>query len=123
MKLHRQVAPAALVTCLIVVPAFFLAPRSDAQEKPGQKPSPSPEKELLKVQPAPTQTPQENSSRKGQSQTESQAPGQQQKPGTEVDEKGPVIVNTDLITFNVTVTDIYGRFVSGLARNAFTIYD
>ena len=34
-----------------------------------------------------------------------------------------VITNTDLITFTVTVTDTYGRFVSGLSKNAFTVFD
>ena len=37
--------------------------------------------------------------------------------------EGPVIVNTDLITFTVTVTDTYGRFVSGLNKNAFSVFD
>lgn len=37
--------------------------------------------------------------------------------------EGPVITNTDLITFTVTVTDTYGRFVSGLNKNAFTVLD
>jgi hypothetical protein len=37
----------------------------------------------------------------------------QPKLGTELD--GPVIVNTDLITLTVTVTDTYGRYVSGMA--------
>jgi Ca-activated chloride channel family protein len=45
----------------------------------------------------------------------------QQKPGQEL--SGPLIVNTDLITFTVTVTDTYGRFVSGLNKNAFTVFD
>lgn len=45
----------------------------------------------------------------------------QSKPGTELD--GPVIVNTDLITVTVTVTDTYGRYVSGLNKSAFTILD
>lgn len=35
----------------------------------------------------------------------------------------PVLVNTDLISFNVTVTDVYGRFVSGLSKKAFAVYD
>lgn len=47
--------------------------------------------------------------------------GQQQKPGKDID--GPVITNTDLITLTVTVTDTYGRFVSGLNKNAFTVLD
>jgi Ca-activated chloride channel family protein len=42
-------------------------------------------------------------------------------PGQQID--GPVIVNTDLITFTVTVTDTYGRYVSGLGKNAFTVLD
>jgi Ca-activated chloride channel family protein len=46
---------------------------------------------------------------------------QQQKLGNELD--GPVIVNTDLITLTVTVTDTYGRYVSGLSQKAFTILD
>ncbi|MCA1607071.1 MAG: VWA domain-containing protein, partial [Acidobacteria bacterium] len=38
-------------------------------------------------------------------------------------DKGLVITNTDLITFTVTVTDTYGRYVSGLGKNAFTVLD
>jgi Ca-activated chloride channel family protein len=34
-----------------------------------------------------------------------------------------VVITTDLITFTVTVTDTYGRFVSGLSKNAFTVFD
>ena len=45
----------------------------------------------------------------------------EQKQGMEI--SGPVIVNTDLITFTVTVTDTYGRYVSGLGKNAFTVMD
>ena len=45
----------------------------------------------------------------------------QQKSGNEI--QGPVITNTDLITFTVTVTDTYGRYVSGLGKNAFTVLD
>jgi Ca-activated chloride channel family protein len=42
--------------------------------------------------------------------------------GTAIEDK-PVIVNTDLITVTVTVTDTYGRFVTGLNKNAFSIFD
>jgi len=34
-----------------------------------------------------------------------------------------VIINTDLIAFNVTITDQYGRFVTGLPKSAFTVLD
>jgi len=56
-------------------------------------------------------------------QVDSTSSGQQQKPTNEIDSNGPVITNTDLITFTVTVTDTYGRYVSGLGKNAFTVLD
>ena len=34
-----------------------------------------------------------------------------------------VIVNTDLVTFNVTVTDKFGNSVPGLPKSAFTVFD
>ena len=39
------------------------------------------------------------------------------------DVEKPVIVHSDLITLTVTVTDTYGRFVTGLGKNAFTVLD
>lgn len=33
------------------------------------------------------------------------------------------IVNSDLVTVNVTLTDSYGRYVTGLSKEAFTIFD
>ena len=41
----------------------------------------------------------------------------------EDDERKPVITHTDLVTFTVTVTDTFGRFVTGLGKNAFTVTD
>jgi Ca-activated chloride channel family protein len=35
----------------------------------------------------------------------------------------PVKIKTDLVTLTLTVTDQYGRYVSGLSKNAFTIQD
>lgn len=34
-----------------------------------------------------------------------------------------VIVNTDIVSFNVTITDSVGRHVKGLKKDAFTVYD
>jgi Ca-activated chloride channel homolog len=48
-------------------------------------------------------------------------PATSQTPSSAAEE--PVLVNTDLISFNVTVTDIYGRFVSGLSKQAFSVFD
>jgi Ca-activated chloride channel family protein len=73
-----------------------------------QAPSPSPQKPLIEVTPArPQPTP----------------PSGQQKPTPDDPLPGVFVTNTDLITFTVTVTDTYGRFVSGLGKNAFTVFD
>ena len=51
-------------------------------------------------------------------QTPEPTPPAQEEP----DEK-PLSVKTDLVTLTLTVTDLYGRFVSGLNKNAFTVFD
>lgn len=43
------------------------------------------------------------------------------RPSRQMDDRE--IVHSDLVTLNVTVTDTYGRYVSGLTKNAFTIFD
>src|SRR5690242_1215173 len=42
--------------------------------------------------------------------------------GSELDDRS-LITNTDLITLTVTVTDTYGRYVSGLSKSAFAVFD
>jgi Ca-activated chloride channel homolog len=44
-------------------------------------------------------------------------------PLVQADNDKPVIVHSDLVTLTVTVTDTYGRFVTGLGQKAFTILD
>lgn len=39
------------------------------------------------------------------------------------DPNGPVRIKTDLVTLTLTVTDPYGRYVSGLQKNAFSVAD
>jgi Ca-activated chloride channel homolog len=124
MRSFRRAARVMLLSSIAVIVALVATDTSTAQpqkpaEKDGKKTEQkteqkSEQKELLTVQPAAAPTP----------------PDKTQQPSTkillpqgEVDEKNPVITNTDLITFNVTVTDIYGRFVSGLSKNAFNIFD
>jgi Ca-activated chloride channel family protein len=41
----------------------------------------------------------------------------------EDDPSQPVRIKTDLVTLTLTVTDVYGRYVSGLSKEAFTITD
>lgn len=44
-------------------------------------------------------------------------------PPPEQDPSGPIRIKTDLVTFTLTVTDLYGRYVSGLTKSAFTVSD
>jgi len=116
MKSPKHAALAVLIFCAIIAATFAAATTSIAQQKPADQTNKQPEqKELLNVQPAAAQTPPDTSPQKPTTKI--------QLPQGEVDEKAPVITNTDLVTFNVTVTDIYGRFVSGLSKTAFSIFD
>ncbi len=47
----------------------------------------------------------------------------QPTPTPDEDPDRPITSRTDLVTLTLTVTDLYGRFVSGLSKNAFTITD
>jgi Ca-activated chloride channel family protein len=97
---HRYKSTRTLVSFLLVVLAALLLPiGSSAQEKPPSDPQPSPK---------PAAEPQKPAT-------------EPQKTGKDLD--GPIIVNSDLVTFTVTVTDTYGRYVSGLNKNAFTVLD
>lgn len=119
MRSPRRKACLVLISATVLA-ALFTIRTSNAQQKPEEKqPPPTEKKELLKVEPAPVATPPDNGNKK----TPQKPSTKIQLPEGEVDDKNPVITNTDLITFTVTVTDIYGRFVSGLGQNAFTIFD
>src|SRR5688500_9124537 len=54
--------------------------------------------------------------------TQTASPAPKQKLGSELDDRS-LITNTDLITLTVTVTDTYGRYVSGLSKSAFAVFD
>ncbi len=93
---------AASLSLVAVTFAFTLVVKS--QEPTQQKPAPSDGKPVMG--------------------TPSQAAASTPTPklGTELDDRS-VITNTDLITLTVTVTDTYGRYVSGLSKSAFTVFD
>ncbi len=120
MKSRRHAASAVLVACMILAAAFAASELSTAQQKPEDKPAqPAQKKELLTVEPAARPTPPDATPQK----SPQKAPTKILLPGGEVDDKIPVITNTDLVSFTITVTDIYGRFVSGLGKSAFSIFD
>lgn len=52
-----------------------------------------------------------------------QNPQPTQTPVQSAEDPGTVKVRVDLVTLTLTVTDIYNRYVSGLGRNAFTVFD
>jgi Ca-activated chloride channel family protein len=123
MTSRRQSVFLILVSLLFVA-VFAASPSGSAQKKPDAKPSPTPGTDLITVEPARQSAPSKPASTPPESQKQQPAADdKQQKPGSEVDDKLPVITNTDLITLTVTVTDIYGRFVSGLNKNAFSVLD
>src|SRR5687767_8103513 len=116
--------------------ALFGAQAASAQ--PGQKPEPQPTAEQKPGAPKPAETPApkaETPASKGAvpaangraASSSSTAPPFGSAIGPVVtpisDDTKPVIVHSDLITLTVTVTDTYGRFVTGLGKNAFTIFD
>lgn len=47
----------------------------------------------------------------------------QATPPVEDPDDKPISVKTDLVTLTLTVTDLYGRLVSGLSKDAFKVFD
>jgi Ca-activated chloride channel family protein len=111
---HRYKSTQILVSFFLVLLAALLLPIvSNAQEKPPGDTQPSPK---------PAAEPQKPAAEPQKPAPEPQKPATEpQKTGKDLD--GPIIVNSDLVTFTVTVTDTYGRYVSGLNKNAFTVLD
>jgi len=121
MRSPRRAGFTLLIAVALIAASIAVTTKTIAQKKPDKPPekqAPQPEKkELLTVEPAASQTPP-NASDQGQKPAT-----KIQLPEGGVDDKNPIVTNTDLVSFNVTVTDIYGRFVSGLSKNAFSIFD
>src|SRR5215813_4435796 len=100
MHLPTRNATKVSFVSLMLLAVFAIALVARSQEPSQEKQSQPPDKSLPPVQ---TPTPP------------------QKRLGTELD--GPVIhTNTDLITLTVTVTDTYGRYVSGLGKTAFSVF-
>jgi len=94
---HRFAVREFLVISLLIILAVLVFPgRNRAQEQKSVNPEPSP---------SPTAEPQSKGIQK------------------ELLDNSVILTNTDLVTLTVTVTDTYGRYVSGLNKNAFAIFD
>jgi Ca-activated chloride channel family protein len=125
MRAQRRRSPqrAALVSCLVVALAAFVA-SSNVSAQPPQQPSPDQKPEQKsEAQPNGQSTPvtpvATNTGTSGASTTRRPLTG----PGLTVEDDKSVISNTDLVNVTVTVTDMYGRFVTGLGKNAFSVFD
>jgi len=108
-----------IFSSLVILFLLSHSPVARTQDKSAQKsatpsPSPSPDHIINPVAVEPVAQPTSPSSQSSSSG--------QQKPNSDFTQ-GPVITNTDLITVTVTVTDTYGRYVSGLGKGAFTVLD
>jgi Ca-activated chloride channel family protein len=107
MDLPVRAFTVAAISCLVIL--FVMShPVTRAQDKTPQIPDSKPAEPSSEASPTPT------------------PPAAEPTPSQKLqDELGtnPVITNTDLITVTVTVTDTYGRFVSGLGKSAFTVLD
>jgi Ca-activated chloride channel family protein len=58
-----------------------------------------------------------------QQSTVSQPAAPQTGQGSDKQGQDKLIINTDLVNVTVSVTDVYGRFVTGLSKDHFEVYD
>jgi len=110
------------VSISLVAVSFVFSLSVESQEPAQDKPAAAvPAAQDKTPTPAATQSSSPTASQSN-SQGASQTPKEQKKLGTELDDRS-IVTNTDLITLTVTVTDTYGRYVSGLNKSAFAVFD
>ncbi|MDT5156440.1 MAG: Ca-activated chloride channel [Acidobacteriota bacterium] len=99
------------------------AGQNAGQQKTGE--TPTPQDQPPQGQPQPAQKPPVPAAngRASSSNTTPQGPAVGPVVPQLIDDSKPVILHSDLITMTVTVTDTFGRFVTGLGQKAFTVFD
>src|SRR5215831_2470619 len=117
---HRRAVFYLPISILLsVIAMLVLTGIVGAQDKPKNE-------SQSQAAPAPTQKPDAATKTQTPGST---APEQQTPPADplkslrELDDRVPLVTDTDLVQLTVTVTDTYGRYVSGLNKNAFTVFD
>jgi Ca-activated chloride channel family protein len=108
MHLPTRYATKIAAASVSLIAAFAFSFSVSSQEQSPHKPAPT--------------TPAETQEKTQEKATPSQTPDAQKKLGSDLDDRS-LITNTDLITLTVTVTDTYGRYVSGLSKSAFAVFD
>lgn len=130
MKAHRAFLPCrlALAASLVLVALAAFA-HAQPPQKNGQPQQPDAAAQPASTQPAPAaatpttttttaQTPHAQSSVPPVAAAATTVAANANASGDD-----RLIVNADLINLNVTLTDIYGRYVTGLTKDAFTVWD
>ncbi|HEV2862756.1 MAG TPA: VWA domain-containing protein [Pyrinomonadaceae bacterium] len=133
MRARRSVSfrRVALVSFLFAAAAAFVTPgpvgaqpppppASATSEQKTDAPQAAQTPEPAKAAPSPSASPAANSAPAGGGVVGPVVPG---PTVFAPDNERPVIVHSDLITLTVTVTDTYGRFVTGLGKQAFSVFD
>lgn len=134
MRARRYVSlnRVALVSFLFAASLALAAPRAAAGRQKADDQKAEPQKSGQKAtDPQAAQTPQGDGQQQktsvpaanGRATTSTTQPTGPTVEVADDDERKPQVINSDLVTLTVTVTDTYGRFVTGLNKNAFTIVD
>lgn len=133
----RGFATAALVSCLFTAlsavqiaaqpqtsPEQKAEPQPASAQQPPAAPKPADSAPTTTSAPPSTSAPSSSApSSSTASPTAAALTGPVVGPGVPVENDKPVISHTDLVTVTVTVTDMYGRFVTGLNQGAFSVFD
>ncbi|HEY0080721.1 MAG TPA: VWA domain-containing protein [Pyrinomonadaceae bacterium] len=125
MRAERPYRPAsALVSCITFVLLVLVCPEASVaqSQQPAEQPVQSAQKSAQPSGAATTSTTSTPTRLPAVGAT-AEVSGPRVPGSAPPEQDGPVIVNADLVTVTVTVTDAYGRYVTGLGKNAFTIFD
>ncbi len=133
VRRHYPGLRSALVSLLVIACLLSVKPIANFAQQPQQKSPNQPTAEqpantpantnATTPQPVPVTTAQPASSPAVAAAVGSSTSASGGAIGTTIIGDEQLIVNTDLITLNVTLTDTYGRFVTGLTKEAFTVLD
>lgn len=128
-RVFRRLRPALISTLAFAALAAFALAHGQAQQQPPTKAAQSPQQQPAAgeqpagvasssaAQPAATQSAQPAPTQGATSAAVASATNAT----TAGDDR--MVVNTDLINLSVTLTDMYGRYVTGLSKDAFTVWD
>ncbi|HYX41867.1 MAG TPA: VWA domain-containing protein [Pyrinomonadaceae bacterium] len=116
--LYVSVAPGSRFALVALLAACALAPVIAQQKQPPAAASQGAQPVAAAASPTPASATNAPSTSAAPNNTTSGA-----AVGTPVADGETVLVNADLVVLNVTLTDVYNRYVTGLSQDAFTVLD